>query len=200
MSKEKKSLKSVTEQITFTFSQLTLDNVPFCHKTLSIKMHFSMNNFATDPTPVDNFIVQWSKVIELTRPITKDTLGHLTSSIIDVYVYTHTVKGSGKEEIATGKFDLSNLVRTGAKTFDLPLTSSVLESSLHFNVDIKGGKDFFDKQFDLQNQELAPLPKIIVSSKKSWFVFHHNQDTIESDAIHLADVSMNQAQSGKTEQ
>lgn len=193
MSKEKKTLKPVTEYVTFTFSHITLDNVPFCHKTLSIKMHYSMNNFSTDPTPVDNFVVQWSKVIEFQRPISKDTLGHLTSSMIDVYIYTHTVKGSGKEQIATGKFDLSNLVQTGAKHYDLQLSSSVLESCLHFNIDIKGGKDFIEKQADLQNQENVKLPKIIVSSKKGWFTFHHNQDTIESDAIHLAEMSINTA-------
>lgn len=194
MQKEKKVIKPLTEHVTFVFSQIRLDNVPFCHKTLSIKLHFSMNNFSTDPTPVDNFIVQWSKVIEFQRPITKDALGHLQASMIDVYIYTHTVKGSGKEEIATGKFDLANLVKTGAKNFDLPLTSSVLESSLHFELDIKGGKEFIDKQSLTQNQTLPELPKIIVSTKKSWFVFHHNQDTIEADAIHLAEVAMNQSQ------
>ena len=192
MSKQKTVPKPITDNVTFIFSDITLDNVPFCHKTLSIKMHYSMNNFATEPTPVDNFVVQWSKVLELSRPITKDALGHVTSSFIDVFVYTHTVKGSGKEEVATGKIDLAQLVRQGVKHFDLPLTSNVLESSLHFNVEIKNGRNFLEKASVVEQSQPPVLPKIIVSTKKSWFFFHHNQDSIESDAQKLAEIAMTQ--------
>ena len=190
MSKQKLAIKPITENVTFVFSDIRLDNVPFCHKTLSIRMKYSMNAIATEPTPVDNFDVQWTKSIEFTRPITKDALGHINSSMVDVFVYTHTVKGSGKEEIATGKFDLAPIVRNGMKHFDFPLQSNVLESNLHFNIEIKNGRSFLEKPVEEEEIEPPVLPKIIISTKKSWFTFNHNQDSIEADALKLADLSM----------
>ena len=190
MSKQKLSVKPITEAVTFTFSDIRLDNVPFCHKTLSIRIKFSMNACSTEPTPVDNFDVQWSKPLVFTRSISKDALGHINTSMIDVFVYTHTVKGSGKEEVATGKIDLAPIVKNGLKHFDLPLQSNVLESNLHFDITIQNGHKFLEKNIDEEVMDPPHLPKIIISTKKSWFTFNHNQDSIEADAMKLADLSM----------
>lgn len=186
-----KSSKTPTEVVTFTFRNITLNNVPFCHKTLSVKIHVSMNNnFQTEPTPVDNFIVQWTKTIEFTRQMNRDALGHLSPLTADVFVYTHTVKGSGKGEIANGKIDLTHIVRNGMKHIELPLTSIVLESNLCFDVEIKGGASFVEKQQETDISKLPQLPNILISSRRSWFTFRHNQDSVESDACRLADVAM----------
>ena len=185
----RKNSKNNNKNITFIFSNILLDNVPFCHKTLSVKLHYSMNSFSTDPTPVDNFTVQWSKSLEIQKSLTQDTFGQYISCLIDVFVYTHTVQGSGKEEIAIGKLDLSQLVKLNPKNFKLPLTSKILESNLYFDIEIKGNIIFPEPINPINNNLINKFPNIIVSNKKSWFNFPQTLDRIEIEANKLVEAS-----------
>jgi len=195
MSKTKTNQKSQNDQVFFVFSNIILNSVPFCHKTLSIRLH-SMGNYTTEPTPVDNFCVQWSKSIDFQRNITQDSFGNISPCIIDVYVYTHNVKGSGKEEIAVGKLDLATIVKSKLKSFSLPLSSKILESHLSFDIEMRGAFNNTDLNSDEMGDQEPKLPNIIVSTKKSWFAYPQSQDHIEADACMLANLSMNNPPKG----
>lgn len=184
------SKKPKSENVTFRFFNLTLDNVPFCHKTLSLKMHFRLNNFPTDPTPVEDFLVKWTNTIEIKRSISRDNSGKPVPSIIDITVFTHTVKGSGKDEIAFGKLDLAQIVRTGKKTMSIPLQSNILESSLRFEIETQGGDSFTEVTNDVKNDDMPRLPVIVPILRNSWFNFKHNPDLIEADANILVEAAM----------
>ena len=177
-----KNVKSSSESVTFLFHNIVLDNVPFCHRTLSLKFHFRLNSFTTLATPVENFLVKWTTVIEMERTISHDSMGKPVPSIVEVTVFTHNVKGRGKEEIAHGKFDLAQIVRHRNATNTIQLQSNILESSLHFDVDIRGGESFTEVTDELKTFTPTPLPEIISYSKNSWFNFKHNPDQLEADA------------------
>lgn len=188
MSKAKNEKKH--NEVSFCLKNFTLDNVPFCHKTFSIKFHIPSFNHKLYPTPVDNFSVQWTKAIEFQRSINKDPLGNIIPLIADIIVFTHNVKGSGKEQIASGKVDFTNLVINDIHRYSILLSSSVLESVLRFDIDTKGAEQFIDINSSIKMEVPAALPSILVFSRKSWFVFRHNQESSESDACKLADVSL----------
>ncbi|KAH0795681.1 hypothetical protein GPJ56_000560 [Histomonas meleagridis] len=184
-----RNIKSSAELVTFLFHNIVLDNVPFCHRTLSLKFHFRLNNFPTDPTPVENFLVKWTRVIEMERTISRDSSGKPTPSIVDVTVYTHSVKGSGKEEIAHGKLDLAQIVRRGNGSTSIQLQSNILESVLRFDVEIRGGESFKEVSNESKQVSSTPLPEIHLYTKNSWFNFKHNPDQIEADANILVEAA-----------
>ncbi|OHT12029.1 hypothetical protein TRFO_18214 [Tritrichomonas foetus] len=185
--KTKTSTKS--QQITFRFSKLCLDNVPFCHKTLSLKFHSKFFNQGTNPTPVDNFTVQWINTIEIKKNITCDASGKLLPANVDLTVFTHTVKGSGKDEVAYGVLDLSQLARSGSKSGSVQMRSSILESTLTFEIEMVGDS-FIEAHKETKQEELPKLPEIIPISKNSWFNMKHNPDLIEQDANMLVEAAL----------
>lgn len=180
-----KNSKSSAEQVTFIFHNIVLDNVPFCHRTLSLKFHFRLNSFTTLATPVEDFLVKWTTVIEMERAISRDSLGKTVPSIVEVTVFTHSVKGSGKEEIAHGKFDLAQLVKHRNSAHTVQLQSNILESSLRFDVDIRGGESFAEVTDERRPFVPAPLPTVTPFARNSWFNFKHNPDQLEADANRL---------------
>lgn len=181
---------NTNELVTFRFFNITLDNVPFCHKTLSLKLHYRLTSFPTDPTPVEDFQVKWTKVIEIQRTISLDSNQKPVPTYLDVTVYTHSRKGSGKEEIAHGKMDLLMLVKSGKTSETLPLSSNILESVLHFDVEMIGGEAFVEAPPDTKADDCPPLPEIHPIIKNSWFNFKHNPDLIEADANTLVEAAM----------
>ena len=185
--------KSTKESVIFRFFNITLDNVPFCHKTLSMKFHYGIKSFGTVPTPVEDFLVKWTNTIEFNRAISRDNSGKPMPSIVNVTVSTHTVKGSGKDEVASGKFDLAQIVRTGKRQISVALESKILESKLQFDVETQGGDSFTEIAGRDANADLPPLPVIVPVLKNSWFNFKHNPDMIEADANKLVEAAMQAA-------
>ena len=185
------------ENVVFRFFNITLDKVPFCHKTLSMKMHHGTKSYATEPTPVEDFLVKWTSAIEITRAISRDSAGKPMPSILNITVYTHTVKGSGKEEVASGKLDLAQVVRTGKKEMSVALESKILESNLNMEIETQGGDSFTEVSARDASEELPPLPVIVPVLKTSWFNFKHNPDMIEADANRLVEAAVQAAQRRK---
>ena len=190
-----KVLKANTETVNFRFYNISLDNVPFFHKTLSLKMHFKLNTFQTDPTRVDSFTVRWTKVIEFSRQINRDSMKKAAPSIVEITIYTHSGnKQSRKDEIASGKLDLAQLVRTGKHDISLPLQSNILESNLKFEIEMSGGDSFLEPSNEVKPQETVILPVIQPIIKNSWFNFKHNPDMIEHDANLLVEAALKPVQ------
>lgn len=194
-----KVIKANNKMVNFTFYNFSLDNVPFYHKTLSLKMHYRLTTFQTDPTRVENFVVKWTKVIQFSRQINRDALKKPVPSLVDITIYTHSGnKGGGKDEIASGKLDLAQLVRTGKKVMSIPLQSNILESNLSFEIQTSGDDSFFEANTDAKPQETIQLPVIQPIIKNSWFNFKHNPDLIEEDANHLVEAALRPLQVKKS--
>ena len=180
---------SKNQQITFRFSKLCLDNVPFCNKTLSLRFHSKFFSQGTDPTPVEKFSVSWKNTVEIKKNITFDSVGKLLPMDVDVTVLTHSVKGSGKNEIARGKIDLASLARSGVKAGNVQMMSNILESTLSFDVEIYPDS-LVEAQPEQKQIETLELPEIHVIMKNSWFNVKHNPDLIEQDANILVEAAL----------
>lgn len=188
---QSKSKLPMTQQVTFKFSNLSLNNVPFCSKIISLKFQdsrFSKNN--TSSEPVNNFQVVWPQAIEIHKNITRDASKKLIPSIIDITVYMHPAKGSGKDEIAHGKLDLAQLVVKGNGDGSVQLQSIILESSLSFHVDMVGISELVEVHTDTKPEELPDFPEIHPVAKNSWFNMKHNPDLIEQDANLLVEAAL----------
>jgi hypothetical protein len=178
-----KGPKPQNDNVTFRLFNLTLTNVPFCHKTLSLRIRLGLgHSLTTDPTPATNFLVEWTSVITFQRSISRDTSGKAIPSIVDIIVLTHSVRGTGRDKIAYGALDLSQLVKTGKGPGSIPLFSGILESSLKFDVEMSGGESLAEPAPDVKAEEYPPLPVIRPVLKNGWFGFNHHPDLIEADA------------------
>ncbi|KAK8861182.1 hypothetical protein M9Y10_012877 [Tritrichomonas musculus] len=183
--------KPATQQVTFKFSNLRLNNVPFYSKNISLKFQdsrFSKNN--TSSEPVNNFQVVWTQAIEMHKNITRDSSNKLIPSIIDITVYMHPPKGGGKDEIAHGKLDLAQLVVKGNGDGSVELQSIILESSLSFHVDMTGISELVEVHNDAKPDDLPVFPEIHPVAKNSWFNMKHNPDLIEQDANLLVEAAL----------
>jgi hypothetical protein len=180
---DKRPKQSQSDNVTFRFFNLTLTNVPFCHKTLSLRIRLGLGHrFTTDPTPVANFLVEWTAVISFQRSISRDTSGRAIPTIVDIIILSHSVRGTGRDKIAYGTLDLAQLVKTGNGRGSVPLLSNILESSVNFDVEMIGGESFAEAVPNVKTDEYRPLPVIRPVLKNGWFPFNHNPDLIEADA------------------
>lgn len=186
-----KSGSQLMRQVSFKFSNLKLDNVPFCSKILSLKFQdsrFSKNT--TGSEGVQNFQVKWPQVIEMHKTITRDVSKKLIPLIIDITVYMHPAKGSGKDEIAHGKLDLSQLISKGSNQGSVQLQSNILESTLSFDVEMNGINELVESHTDSKQEEPPDFPEIHPVAKNSWFNMKHNPDLIEQDANLLVEAAL----------
>jgi hypothetical protein len=183
-------LKPSIETIDFAFSDILLDKVPFCYKTFSLRFRYRITKILTDPTPVENFCVRWSKRIQFQRSLTRDISGSLLPSVVDVRVFTHAVSGKAqRNQIGSAKIDLAQLATGGSGPVAIPIQSSILETSLQFNVAVTAGDAPVGPLTGTEPAELPDIPVIRVFARHSWFSFKNNPDLIDQEALALAEAS-----------
>ena len=185
----KRQKSGLSENVVFKFYNITLDKVPFCHKTLSVRMMCRLNRYSTEQKAAEDFRVNWSKAIEIKRLMTHDTAGKIVPTIIDVLVLAHQVRGSGVDEVAYGKFDLAQILRQAKKHLCVPLQSNILDSNLRFEIETLGGDSFVEVAVQDEFEDEEPLPVIPVYQTEGWFSFHHNVEAIEADSTMLVKVA-----------
>jgi hypothetical protein len=190
MATRSKFFRGSRETVEFRFSSITLDNVPFCHKTLSLRIQVRLTTHETDPTPVENFVVRWTKPIQFQRALSRDSSGKLVPSVVDVEVASYNVTGTNnRQQVANGKIDLAQLTRNRRDTVSIPLQSKLLGSTLRFDCEIKGGDCFIESANEAKPGEMPRLPAIGPVSRNSWFHFKHNPDQIDADANLLVEAA-----------
>ena len=169
--------------VQFRFYNISVDNIPFCNKHFSLKLHLRYNNLPTDFAPAKEFSVNWHTLLEFQYLVTRDVSGHASLLALDFTLYSSDdEKGGGKEEIATAKYDASIILRNGLKKVTIPLQSSILESKLTMDVDVNGGEIFFEMPQTPEKIEEENLPKVITRIKNGWHPYQHNIEQIEIDA------------------
>jgi hypothetical protein len=185
------SKSKATETVDFTFSDITLDKVPFCHKTFSLSLRYRVTKYLLDPTPVENFCVRWSKRVQFQRCVTRDSSGTFLPSIVDLRIDSHAVSGTAqRSRIGSGKIDLTHLQKTGSGKVSIPVQSPILESSLQFEVAVMFGDSMIIPSADSSPTEGVELPIVKTFVKNSWFSFKSNPDLIDQDALALVEASI----------
>lgn len=182
MSSSKRQKGALSENVVFKFFNITLDKVPFCHKMLSVRMSCRLSKYSTEQKAAEEFLVSWSKAIEIKRLMTHDTTGKIVPTIVDVIILAHAARGSGIDEVAYGKFDLAQILRQAKKSLCVPLQSNILDSNLRFEIEMLGGDNFVEVFSPERFDEEEPLPVIPVYQTDGWFSFHHNAEAIEMDS------------------
>ena len=168
--------------VQFRFFNISVDNIPFCNKYFSLKLHFRYNSFSTDFAPTKEFSVIWHNLLEFQYLVTRDISGHAALVSLDFTLYSsNDFKGSGKEEIATAKYDASSILKHGLKKVTIPLTSSILESKLTMDVEANGGEIFFEIPPTQEKQQTENFPKVITRIKNGWHSYQHNMEQIDID-------------------
>lgn len=185
MSSSKRQKGGLGENVIFKFYNITLDKVPFCHKMLSVRMTCRLSRYSTEQKAVEEFLVNWSKAIEIKRMMMHDATGKIVPTIIDVNILAHQVRGSGVDEVAYGKFDLAQILRQAKKSLCVPLQSNILDSNLRFEIETLGGDSFVEVADADEFVDEEPLPVIPVYQTEGWFSFHHNAEAIEADSVML---------------
>jgi hypothetical protein len=184
-------LKPSVETIDFAFSDIVLDKVPFCYKTFSLRFRYRITKILTDPTPVENFCVRWSKRIQFQRSLTRDISGSLLPSVVGVRVFSHAVSGKAqRSEIGSGKIDLAQLATSGSGPVSIPIQSQILESCLQFTVAVTAGDAPVGPLAEAEPAEPPEIPVIRTFSRHSWFAFKSNPDLIDQEALALAEASI----------
>ena len=169
--------------VQFRFYNISVDNIPFCNKYFSLKLHFRYNSFSTDFSPAKEFSVSWHTLLEFQYLVTKDVSGHASLLPLDFTLYSSDdSKGGGKEEIATAKYDGSIILKNGLKKVTIPLQSTILESKLTMDIDVNGGEIFFEIPQVQEKTEQENLPKVITRIKNGWHPYQHNTEQIDNDA------------------
>jgi hypothetical protein len=179
------------ETVDFIFSDITLDKVPFCHKTFSLYFRYRVTKYLLDPTPVENFCVRWSKRVQFQRCVTRDSSGGFLPSIVELRIDSHAVSGTAqRSRIGSGKIDLAQLQRTGSGRVSVPVQSPILESSLQFEVAVMLGDSLVTSSVDSSPVEAVELPVVRPFLKNSWFSFKSNPELIDQDALTLVEASI----------
>lgn len=184
--------------VQFRFFNITVDNVPFCDKSFSLKVHFRYHTFPTEvERPVD-FKVVWANLIEFNILITRDTNSKAAPVFLDFTLLMADNKGGGADVIASAKFDIAEVLRKGLRKLTIPLLSSVLESNLSMDVETNGGEMFYDVPAEKTEVIQENLPVITPRIKNGWLNYQHNTDLVDMDAEEMVKAIINEPKARRT--
>jgi hypothetical protein len=177
-------LRHKNEEVIFRLSNLTLENVPFSSKKVSVRFHrYLANLFATRPADIDETgTVRWPDPAPFQDHLSRSVdFGRFVTRSVDVFVSVHEIQRVNRQEdIADGKLDLAQLASDGSGPVEFPLQSQLLLSPLRFDLEVLvGGVRVDAKSKPVVNRE--KLPEITPVLLTGIFRFKHTPEQMDED-------------------
>jgi hypothetical protein len=176
------------EDVVFRLSNLTLENVPFSSKKVSVRFQrYVTDLLSTRPADVDESgHVHWPDPAPFQDHLSRavDT-GRFLTRTVNVFVSVHdSQRGSRQDTMAGGKLDLAQLANDGSGPVAFPLQSELLLSPFRFDAEVLVGNVRAERvQKPAVNRE--KLPEITPVLLTGTFRFKHSPKEIEADAYLL---------------